>query len=290
LGCKGFGAVVRRRLSIGHMGHFSVPPLSSPWQCSTQSSERPNCRRASISTSIPRVPGLKVCRSICAARPAAARAEVGSCPGGPAVLVRVPQCRGRELETRRHAGASRLERLTGRIIGIEALIRWKPQDARAAHSGRVHYHRREDRGYSARGHWVFEEACQQLKLELELTESVLMEATQRHSNTLERLRQLGTKITIDDFGTGYSSLKYLTTYSVNRLKLSPEFVFRVTVDNRNAAVVRHPVRQRAWPRGDCRRSGDRGPGALPDGRRLRAGAGLFCAGLPPLPHKPPRQL
>jgi EAL domain len=50
--------------------------------------------------------------------------------------------------------------------------------------------------------------------ELELTESVLMEATQRHSNTLERLRQLGTKITIDDFGTGYSSLKYLTTYSV----------------------------------------------------------------------------
>ena len=49
------------------------------------------------------------------------------------------------------------------------------------------------------------------ELELELTESVLMEATQRHKNTLENLRQLGTKIAIDDFGTGYSSLKYLTT-------------------------------------------------------------------------------
>jgi hypothetical protein len=77
---------------------------------------------------------------------------------------------------------------------------------------------------------------------LELTESVLMEATQRHSNTLQNLRQLGTKIAIDDFGTGYSSLKYLTTYPVNRLKLALEFVYRVTVDYRNAAVVRAAIR------------------------------------------------
>jgi EAL domain-containing protein (putative c-di-GMP-specific phosphodiesterase class I) len=69
-----------------------------------------------------------------------------------------------------------------------------------------------------------------------------MEATQRHKNTLENLRQLGTKIAIDDFGTGYSSLKYLTTYPVNRLKLAQEFVFRVTVDYRNAAVVRAAIR------------------------------------------------
>jgi EAL domain-containing protein (putative c-di-GMP-specific phosphodiesterase class I) len=79
-------------------------------------------------------------------------------------------------------------------------------------------------------------------LELELTESVLMEATQRHSNTLETMRQLGVKVAIDDFGTGYSSLKYLTSYPVNRLKLAPEFVFRVTVDYRNAAVVRAAIR------------------------------------------------
>src|SRR6185437_669467 len=73
-------------------------------------------------------------------------------------------------------------------------------------------------------------------IELELTESVLMEATQRHSNTLQNLRRLGTKIAIDDFGTGYSSLKYLTQYPVNRLKLAQEFVLHVTVDYRNAAV------------------------------------------------------
>ena len=80
------------------------------------------------------------------------------------------------------------------------------------------------------------------QLELELTESVLMEATQQTANTLENLRQLGTKIAIDDFGTGYSSLKYLTQYPVNRLKLAQEFVFRVTVDYRNAAVVRAAIR------------------------------------------------
>ena len=79
-------------------------------------------------------------------------------------------------------------------------------------------------------------------IELELTESVLMEATQKHSNTLETLRRLGVRIAIDDFGTGYSSLKYLTTYRVNRLKLAQEFVFRVTVDYRNAAVVRAAIR------------------------------------------------
>jgi EAL domain-containing protein (putative c-di-GMP-specific phosphodiesterase class I) len=156
----------------------------------------------------------------------------------------------------------------------------EPQNARAAHPGRIIAIAEKTGAILPLGHWVFEESCRQLKLwqsegiappvlsvnvsgvqfksatelereveqslmkwninpgdlELELTESVLMEATQRHSNTLEKLRQLGTKIAIDDFGTGYSSLKYLTTYSVNRLKLAPEFVFRVTVDYRNAAV------------------------------------------------------
>jgi diguanylate cyclase (GGDEF)-like protein len=79
-------------------------------------------------------------------------------------------------------------------------------------------------------------------IELELTESVLMEATQRHSEALYALRHMGTKIAIDDFGTGYSSLKYLTIYPVSRLKLAQEFVFRVAVDYRKAAVVRAAIR------------------------------------------------
>src|SRR6202040_1065432 len=80
------------------------------------------------------------------------------------------------------------------------------------------------------------------EMEIELTESVLMEVSQQHSVTFEALRHLGIRIAIDDFGTGYSSLKYLTTYPVNRLKLALEFVYRVTVDYRNAAVVRAAIR------------------------------------------------
>ncbi len=79
-------------------------------------------------------------------------------------------------------------------------------------------------------------------IELELTESVLMDATQRHSEALYALRHMGIKIAIDDFGTGYSSLKYLTIYPVSRLKLAQEFVFRVAVDYRKAAVVRAAIR------------------------------------------------
>jgi EAL domain-containing protein (putative c-di-GMP-specific phosphodiesterase class I) len=78
-------------------------------------------------------------------------------------------------------------------------------------------------------------------LELELTESMLMEATQKHNEALRYLRQLGIRIAIDDFGTGYSSLKYLTIYPTNRLKVAQELVFGVTVDYRNAAVVRAAI-------------------------------------------------
>ena len=79
-------------------------------------------------------------------------------------------------------------------------------------------------------------------IEVELTESVLMEVTQRHSDTFDRLRQLGVRIAIDDFGTGYSSLKYLTTYPVDRLKIAQELISRVNKDVRNATVVRAAIR------------------------------------------------
>jgi diguanylate cyclase (GGDEF)-like protein len=79
-------------------------------------------------------------------------------------------------------------------------------------------------------------------IEVELTETVLMEVTQKHGDALERLRQLGVRIAIDDFGTGYSSLKYLTMYPINRLKIAQELLFRVTTDPRNATVVRAAIR------------------------------------------------
>ena len=79
-------------------------------------------------------------------------------------------------------------------------------------------------------------------LELELTESVLMEVAQQNSDCFEWLRRLGVRIAIDDFGTGYSSLHYLTTYRVNRLKIAQELVSKVDSDSRNATVVRAAIR------------------------------------------------
>ena len=80
------------------------------------------------------------------------------------------------------------------------------------------------------------------QLELELTESVLMEATQRHSEEFERLRRVGVRLAIDDFGSGYSSFDYLRTFratrNVARLKIDRRFVDGVTTDSDDATIVR----------------------------------------------------
>jgi EAL domain-containing protein (putative c-di-GMP-specific phosphodiesterase class I) len=79
-------------------------------------------------------------------------------------------------------------------------------------------------------------------MEMELTESVLMDVTEQHSRLLQQLRQLGLQISIDDFGTGYSSLNYLTLHPINRLKMARELVSRVATDPRCATVVRATIR------------------------------------------------
>ncbi len=76
------------------------------------------------------------------------------------------------------------------------------------------------------------------RLELELTESVLMEATQRHSEEFARLRGVGVRLAIDDFGTGYSSLDYLRSFRVARLKIDGRFVGGVTNNADAATIVR----------------------------------------------------
>ena len=76
------------------------------------------------------------------------------------------------------------------------------------------------------------------QLELELTESVLMEATQRHSEQLERLSRIGVRIAIDDFGTGYSSLDYLRSFRVTRLKIDRRFIDGVASNSDDATIVR----------------------------------------------------
>ncbi len=75
-------------------------------------------------------------------------------------------------------------------------------------------------------------------LELELTESVLMETTQERRGLLERIWQSGVRIAIDDFGTGYSSFNYLRNYQINRLKLAQQFIFGLPGNSDDAAITR----------------------------------------------------
>ncbi|GEM_PF-2136980 len=74
-------------------------------------------------------------------------------------------------------------------------------------------------------------------LELEITESLLMEDNQHIINVLAAFKQLGVNIAIDDFGTGYSSLSYLQRMPVSKLKIDRRFVSSAEVDDNDAAIT-----------------------------------------------------
>ncbi|HLM59724.1 MAG TPA: EAL domain-containing protein [Pyrinomonadaceae bacterium] len=75
-------------------------------------------------------------------------------------------------------------------------------------------------------------------LELELTESLLMENRQVTVETLRELRNLGIKISIDDFGSGYSSLAYLKNLPLDTLKIDRTFVTDISGDSCDAAIIK----------------------------------------------------
>ena len=178
-----------------------------------------------------------------------------------------------------------VELTSGRIVGLEALIRWNhPRRGLMLPASFIPV--AETTGSIIPiGEWVIKDACQQIRiwsdlgiapptiavnlsgaqfklatqldrivgenlarydvaperLELELTESVLFETTQRHGEAFRRLRAIGVRLAIDDFGTGYSSLGYLRSFRVNRLKIDRGFITDVTASADDAAIVRATI-------------------------------------------------
>ena len=171
---------------------------------------------------------------------------------------------------------------TGRITGVEALVRWR-HPTRGVLSPDQFIPMAEETGLVVKlGHWVLWTACRQSKawreadlpatriavnvsavqfkapraleadilaalaqtgvpaslLELELTETVLMDVTREHSDVVSRLHDLGLRIAIDDFGTGFSSLAYLRRYPTDRIKIAQTFVDNIETGSRDAAIVR----------------------------------------------------
>jgi diguanylate cyclase (GGDEF)-like protein/PAS domain S-box-containing protein len=174
---------------------------------------------------------------------------------------------------------------TGRIVGVEALVRWD-HPRRGVVSPAEFIPAAEKNGLIvALGHWVLWEACRQARewrdagvapdligvnlsalqfktpmelendieralreaklprgmLELEITETVLMDASLEHNDVLVRLRASGVRLAIDDFGTGYSSLDYLRRFPMDRIKIAQNFVLDLGTKPGSAAVVKATI-------------------------------------------------
>ncbi|MBB3610033.1 EAL domain-containing protein [Rhizobium sp. BK602] len=79
------------------------------------------------------------------------------------------------------------------------------------------------------------------RLEVEITESVLLSEVEQSLQLLRALKELGIRIAIDDFGTGYSSLSYLRSFAFDKIKLDRSFVAGIETDPGNLAIVRAVV-------------------------------------------------
>jgi Amt family ammonium transporter len=167
----------------------------------------------------------------------------------------------------------RVEAGSGDIVGYEALLRWE-HPRRGMISPADFIPVAEASGKIIRlGHWVLVEACRLLKsveghisvnvsplqfrqadfaadlaklleqtgtdprrLELEITESVLIEDDKRAVQILKDLKATGFQIALDDFGTGYSSLSYLSRYPFDTIKIDRSFVANIG-EVENAQVI-----------------------------------------------------
>ncbi|MGH9750913.1 MAG: putative bifunctional diguanylate cyclase/phosphodiesterase [Candidatus Polarisedimenticolia bacterium] len=169
----------------------------------------------------------------------------------------------------------------GRILGAEALIRWKHPDLGLVPPGDFIPLAEETGLIVPLGEWVLRTAVEQVqawhdqgyqlrhvsvnlsgrqfrqqaqlvraielalraagldpgRLDLEITESVLMRNAEDTVKSLHLLKEMGLRVSVDDFGTGYSSLAYLTRFPIDTLKIDQSFVRDITTDPADATIV-----------------------------------------------------
>jgi len=169
--------------------------------------------------------------------------------------------------------------VSGRVVGAEALIRWRDPELGEISPGEFIPVAEESGFIIAIGDWVLRRAVTQAAawcaagspttvsvnvsalqfqqpgfvdgvaqvlseaelpahlLELELTESILIQDAREAMLRLQALAQLGVKLAIDDFGTGYSSLAYLKRFPIGRLKIDRTFISGLPGEESDAAIV-----------------------------------------------------
>ena len=167
--------------------------------------------------------------------------------------------------------------IAGEIIGFEALARWR-HPVRGLVPPTVFIPLAEENGtIIAIGEWILREVCQEAaswpqmlnvsvnlspvqflqgdlpklvhtalfesglapnRLELEVTEGVLIGDYNRAVSILRRIKALGVRIAMDDFGTGYSSLSYLHSFPFDKIKIDRTFVSNVERNAQSAAIIR----------------------------------------------------
>ena len=76
------------------------------------------------------------------------------------------------------------------------------------------------------------------RLELEITETVLLDHSENTANFINQLSEAGVRFALDDFGTGYSSLGYLNKYPFSKIKVDRSFVSGINAGKKSEAIIR----------------------------------------------------